>query len=525
MGRFVLLSLIIVNFSFLEKSFGSSAPTITGFVPSHAPNAAEIQIKGTGFTSTTQAIVGGVKVRSVVVNSSSLITVKLGSMTMSGPVVVTTAFGRASTAGTTLGNFKDGNFLSYCHPKIDVHRSIAVRDTLVIDDARAKGSGAWSFNFLMSQMVPSGMHTSLFIKKWLSNWARTQSVNKFNITSSNSVSNVLASWPRDPNATANEADGTRPLDLRATRFRLVAIIMRPDLSRVSAGIAGEGRFIYRIEGTPGDHVIFEYKLPISQGSVPTTLANWNFAMFRLSTGFFGHNYLSLLESLTNRFVRRHYSGVPGMQNGNAINQVRSNAIQLEGNRWRLREFRLTPTSISSSTGVVAAQVGELVSWTTEGNPNETLNVASGTLESWILQNETGLLSTSPPKPSRSTWGGITDSESTFRFSSKVPPDLHNAFNMNTCKGCHNPAVNLARNAGASNPFLQASLGGFASFMTGTTSGMATDRLVWPKKAMPGGFRRPFTFNPDRTVKANVGYSDLHMRGHKLVNTIVSNFCF
>gem|GEM_PF-6122628 len=511
----------------------AAAPTITGFSPGSGTLGTTITIKGTDLKNTKSVNIGGVPATDIFVVSNTSIRAKVGSGSNTDFITLETPEGLASTKKSQLGHLENGKFESLCSPFVNINRSLAIRDSSIINHANAKGAeGVWSFNFLMKQMAPSNMTPSAFIKKWLINWRDTTKVNNQKLASTRFTPNttrigrLLANWPR-VTGEASEFDGTAPLDLNSDQFNLVAITFRPDLDNTSSTpSSGEGRFVYKIAGSSDDEIIFEYKLPKNSGTLPTTGSGWALRIHDLSTLNFGTAYIAKLKSVTDRFTKKTFSGVAGMQNGSGINQVRTNTIEMEGGQWALREFRLTPKAIPGGDGVVAADIGELASTTTHNNPAELFNTQGSVVETWVKENESSLLSGTAIFDS-GTLGGLAASQTTNGWTFKqgsVKASVKKAFDMNTCKGCHNPSVNLNSNAGTSNPFLQASDSGFSSFMTGTKNGSVANPLVGVSTPMPNGFLTPFQFNSDGTVTAHPGYSDLHSRAHNILTKLVVNFC-
>lgn len=560
MIKLIALGLLVSIWS-IPNSFAqvvaptSAAPIITSFSPGSGTKDTVVRIIGQNFNNITNVSVGGVSYPFTLVSSSGLpvgyftsgsnvrnpfaIDVTIGKFANTGPIIVSGNNGSTSTSGNNgLGHLGNGSFEALCKPAVNINKSLAINDTSVINHANAINNGPWSFNFLLSQMAPASMSPSTFIKKWILNWKNTVSLRNVNNAPTNTtasqgaLSNLLSSWPRT--AGSNEFDGTAPLNLAAAGpFKLVAIIFRPDLgdSAVPPLFAGEGRFIFKVNNS-SDEVIFEYKLPISSGSLPTSADQWALKIHDLSTLPFSTSYISALLAVTDRFTKKTFPLNNLTVNGSGINQVRTNTIGLESNGWSLREFRLTAQAVAGSPSTVAAAAGELVSRITENSPSEQFNSAgsSGALvRTWITQNTASLLNNAAAlNPALAGTLSISQTGA-WQFPlagqpGSVAPSVAKAFDMMTCRGCHSPSVNLSGNAGASNPFLQVSSGGYASFMTGNSSGSVANPQVSTTTPMPGLFGAPFTYNANGSVTPNVGYSDLHNRAHVLLNKVVSGYC-
>ena len=527
-----ILVLLIFNNGFVHGAaptiINGAAPTIINFNPFVGTNGTRVEINGTGFIAGASVKIGRVEATNIIVNSPNSITATVGSGTDNDFISVTTSKGMGSTENTKLGAFENGKFESYCNPAINIEKSLAINDPLVLGHPNARGpNGVWSFNFLMSQMAPTGTATSVFIKKWFINWRDTKNVNKQPCTAdTSSITSVLNKWKRLAGG-PNEFDGTLPLDLSHNQITLSAIVFRPDLDNTSSTpSAGEGRFVFALNESQ-DEVIFEFKLPVMAGTIQTSANQWNNLILALSLPdktVNKENYIERLRQITDRFSKKTFSGVAGMQNGSGINQVRTNAKGLEGGAWALREFRLTSIPINASAGIVAADIGELVSVTTVNNPAERFNKSGSEVEIWAKNNTAELLNGTASFDSSTLGGRAVSQSGPWSFGSTISPSVKKAFDMSTCRGCHSPNVNLNSNRGAINPFLQASVRGFASFMTGTTTGKVANPIVFSSTQMPGGFSSPFTFKGDGSFSSNVDYSDLHGRAHNLIKKLIAGWC-
>ena len=550
MIKLIALGLLVSIWS-IPNSFPqtSPAPIITSFSPGSGSNGTVVRIIGQNLINISNVSVGGVSYPFRFVSSftgqplgyitsgsnvrDAAIDVTIGTSANTGPIIVSGRTGSVSTSGTALGHLGNGSFEALCKPFVNINKSLAINDTSVINHANAINNGPWSFNFLLSQMAPASMSPSTFIKKWILNWRDTVSLRNSNNTAVSTtaiqanLSNLLSTWPRA--AGSAEFDGTPPLNLAFDKFKLVAIIFRPDLadSAVPPLFAGEGRFVFKVDNS-SDEVIFEYKLPINSGTLPTSADQWALKIHDLSTFPFSTSYISALLAVTDRFTKKTFPLNNLTINGSGINQVRTNTIGLESNGWSLREFRLTAQAVVGSSSTVAAAAGELVSQATHNSPSEQYNSAGTSglpVRDWVTQNTAALLNnTATMNPALE--GTLSISQTgVWQFpAGSVTPSVAKAFDMMTCRGCHSPSVNLSFNAGSSNPFLQVSSGGYASFMTGTSTGSVANPQVTTTTPMPGLFGAPFTYNANGTVTSNPGYSDLHNRAHVLLNKVLSGYC-
>ncbi len=86
-------------------NFMVPAPTIASFTPTNGPAGTSVVITGTGFLGTTAVTLGGTPVTTFVVNSATQITITVPAGAYTGPIVVTTPAGTA----TSTGNYDTGN--------------------------------------------------------------------------------------------------------------------------------------------------------------------------------------------------------------------------------------------------------------------------------------------------------------------------------------------------------------------------------------------------------------------------------
>jgi hypothetical protein len=361
---------------------------------------------------------------------------------------------------------------------INPQKSLLIRSLPVIEDpARTMNpcdsSAAnaplkkWTFGYLMEQMaIGSGLTASQFVEQWLASWRTQQIVNAssgslvLDATSAAAAANVdsmiINPW--------RQRSGGGALNLSIAPFRLQAILYRPDLAQSSpylGGAAGnnggELRFVFGLmevrdgnrDGDARDGVdtcqsieaaaIFEYGVPITSCG---DIKDWANKWVNLSALLPGDPaYGTALEALTEQVVRS--GAAPGNPNQNALNQLRTNEIDLT-EIWQLREFVIRPGS------------GPLQQTTTKNNPREhqaNFTSVPGTTPAPIDLNGSDALLTeilasmSPgytmPEARRGVpfmGGASTYNAGTFwdHPDLETPAELEARFRFssNTCSGCH-----------------------------------------------------------------------------------------
>lgn len=361
---------------------------------------------------------------------------------------------------------------------INPQKSLLIRSLPVIEDpARTMNpcdsSAAnaplkkWTFGYLMEQMaIGSGLTASQFVEQWLASWRTQQIVNAssgslvLDATSAAAAANVdsmiINPW--------RQRSGGGALNLSIAPFRLQAILYRPDLAQSSpylGGAAGnnggELRFVFGLmevrdgnrDGDARDGVdtcqpieaaaIFEYGVPITSC---VDIKDWANKWVNLSALLPGDPaYGAALEALTEQVVRN--GAAPGNPNQNALNQLRTNEIDLTG-IWQMREFVIRPGS------------GPLQQTTTKNNPREhqaSFTSVPGTTPAPIDLNGSDALLTeilasmSPGYTMPEAPGGVpfmggasTYNAGTFwdhpDLETPAELDARFRFSSNTCSGCH-----------------------------------------------------------------------------------------
>ncbi len=316
--------------------------------------------------------------------------------------------------------------------------------------------GVWTFGHLLRELAPTPADAPALAEKLFDHWLTDQSVNGFTVTARPAIQPILLDvWPRT-------ADGA--LDLDRAPLRLQAIVNRTDLRNLAAGSAGEGRFVFAVNGAGGFPqqftVILEYNLP---ATTPADAATWASLWHGLASHPFpSEEYNAALEALTRRFAGRGAS--PGSINGSALLNLRTNEIALSDvGRWEFREFNLSPTT------------GLFDEATVKETPDLGFN-GSQKFADFVNQNAAAILSEIPGANDGTVLsqfeggpflgGSVFNDLVEWSAPGIANDDARFHASLNTCNGCHGPESNTQ--------FLQITPrfpGGEATlspFLTGTT---------------------------------------------------------
>jgi concanavalin A-like lectin/glucanase superfamily protein len=299
-----------------------------------------------------------------------------------------------------------------------------------IDASGSPSLGVWSFGHLMREMAPTPDQAPAMVLNLFQNWLTDQPINGFTVAARPAMQQVLLDiWPRTP-------DGQ--LDLDQAPLRLQAIVDRIDLRNLSAGSAGEGRFVFGVDdqnGSPQQFtVILEYNLP---AQTQQDVSNWAAAWHGLqSHPFPSEDYNAALETITRRFTSR--GAAAGGVNGNALATLRTNEIVLSSNgRWELREFVLSPTT------------GFLQETTVKETPDLGFN-GSQTFADFVNENAAAIIAEVPGatgvvpaqfEGSPFLAGSVFNDLVTWSGPGIANDDARFHASLNTCNGCHGPEVN------------------------------------------------------------------------------------
>jgi len=321
--------------------------------------------------------------------------------------------------------------------------------------APSSSQGVWTFGYLMRELAPSAAQAPAMTENLFDNWLTDQTVNGFTVSARPAIQQQLLDiWPRTPSG---------ELDLDNAPMRLQAIVSRVDLRNLSAGSAGEGRFVFAVNDSSGFPqqftVILEYNLPAKTEKDVLTWANlWHGLS---SHPFPSEAYNAALETITRRFGDRN--AAPGAVNGSALLSLRTNEIALSGIRWELREFGL-----SSTTKVFQeATVKETPDLSFNGTPTfaSFVNAHATAIEAEVPganDNTVPVLLGGAPFLAGSIFNDLIE----WAAPGIVSDDARFHASLNTCNGCHGPETNTTFLM--ITPRFPGSQASLSPFLTGTT---------------------------------------------------------
>jgi hypothetical protein len=289
-------------------------------------------------------------------------------------------------------------------------------------------AGVWSFGYLMRQMAPTPEQAPAMVLQLLQHWLTDQTVNGFVVAARPAMQPQLIDlWPKTP---------TGDLDLDQSPLTLQAIVNRVDVRNLAAGSAGEGRFVFGVNGPINFQqftVIVEYNLAAQTQSDVLAWANRWHALS--SHPFPSAEYNQALENITRLFTDRN--AAPGNVNGSALAELRTNEIALSF-QWELRAFVLSPTT------------GFFDETTVKETPDLSFN-GTQTLADFVNQNAAAIKAVVPGANAGTVpaqfEGGNFLAGSVFNnlIEWNAPgindPDARFHQSLNTCNGCHGPETN------------------------------------------------------------------------------------
>jgi hypothetical protein len=315
-------------------------------------------------------------------------------------------------------------------------------------------AGVWSFGHLMREMAPSAAQAPAMTLQLFQHWLTNQSVNGFTVSARPAIQQrLLDIWPKTANG---------ELDLDQSPLTLQAIVNRIDTRALAEGSAGEGRFVFGVNGANNFQqftVIVEYNLVAKTQQDITDWANRWHAL--ASHPFPSEEYNAALEAVTRRFTDHNAS--PGSINGSALVELRTNEIALSQNgRWELRAFVLSPNGFDETT------VKETPDLSFNGSP---------TLADFVNQNASAIIAEVPGANAHTMpnlfggnpfmAGSIFNDQIEWNAPGIKDPEARFHASMNTCNGCHGPETGTF-NFLMVTPRFPGSEAQLSPFLTGTT---------------------------------------------------------
>jgi hypothetical protein len=315
-------------------------------------------------------------------------------------------------------------------------------------------AGVWSFGHLMREMAPTAAQAPAMTLQLFKHWLTDQQVNGLTVSARPAMQQrLLDIWPKT-------ASGE--LDLDQSPLTLQAIVNRIDTRSLAEGSAGEGRFVFGVNGDINFQqftVIVEYNLLAKTEQDVTDWANRWHAL--ASHPFPSEEYNAALEAVTRRFTDHNMS--PGSINGSALVELRTNEIALSQNgRWELRAFVLSPSGFDETT------VKETPDLSFNGTP---------TFASFVNQNADAIIAEVPGANAHTVpnqfggspfmAGSIFNDQIEWNAPGITNPDARFHASMNTCNGCHGPETGTF-NFLMVTPRFPGTEAQLSPFMTGTT---------------------------------------------------------
>jgi hypothetical protein len=315
-------------------------------------------------------------------------------------------------------------------------------------------AGVWSFGYLMRQMAPTAAQAPAMTLQLFQHWLTDQQVNGFTVSARPAMQQrLLDIWPKT-------ASGE--LDLDQSPLTLQAIVNRIDTRNLAEGSAGEGRFVFGVNGDTNFQqftVIVEYNLLAKTQQDVTDWANRWHALS--SHPFPSEEYNAALEAVTRLFTDHNAS--PGSLNGSALVELRTNEIALSQNgRWELRAFVLSPSGFDETT------VKETPDLSFNGTPTFA-SFVNQTADAIIAEVPGANAHTVPNQFGGSPFmaGSIFNDQIEWNAPGITNPDARFHASLNTCNGCHGPETGTF-NFLMVTPRFPGSEAQLSPFMTGTS---------------------------------------------------------
>jgi hypothetical protein len=289
-------------------------------------------------------------------------------------------------------------------------------------------AGVWSFGHLMRQLAPRPEQAPAMTLRLFQHWLADQTVNGFVVPARPAMQQQLIDlWPRTANG---------DLDLDQAPLTLQAIVNRVDIRDLALGSAGEGRFIFGVNG-PGNlgrfTVILEYNL---RARTERDVLRWAKRWHALSSHPFpSEEYNEALEKIT----RSYTDGNAAPGDGRALVELRTNEIALAP-VWELRGFVLSPTT------------GFFEETTVKETPDLGFK-GTQTLAAFVNENAAAIKSVLPGATSSTIpaqfegrsflAGSVLNDLTPWNAPGIIDPDARFHLSINSCNGCHGSETNTA----------------------------------------------------------------------------------
>ncbi|MDP9151752.1 MAG: LamG domain-containing protein [Myxococcota bacterium] len=327
-------------------------------------------------------------------------------------------FGSSDPSGVGFG---DGG----APPSVDASAGGKPPAPALTDAVVSPSLGVWSFGHLMRELAPKAADAPAMTLQLFQHWLTDQTINGFTVSARPAMQRQLLDiWPK---TAAGE------LDLDRSPLTLQAIVNRVDLRKLAEGSAGEGRFVFGVNGRINFEqftVIIEYNLP---AKTEQEVLDWANRWHALSSHPFpSEEYNAALEAVTRRFTDRGAS--PTSVNGSALAELRTNEIALSF-QWELRGFVLSPAT------------GFFDETTVKETPDLRFNNTT-TFADFVNKNASAIVAEVPAANDHTVpvqlngapflGGSVFNNLVEWNGPGITNPEARFHASMNTCNGCHGP---------------------------------------------------------------------------------------
>jgi hypothetical protein len=325
-------------------------------------------------------------------------------------------------------------------PTVDRWKELLIIDPSVVQDSRARNDaadGPWSFRRHLEELAGDRASAGDLAWTWLNSWRWGYSVSalpgianapRVAVTPRSSVdTELLCPWLRQSPGNACTPTCTscndRRLDLARAPFRLIAIVNRMDLGHREGACGrdgGELRFVYTAVAAGGAPlpftVIFEYQVALPAGQ---DRRSWAQGWRALGRRPFGPDFNARLAALVAQGMR-----------GASLRRVQTNEIALGqplGLPWEMRQF----VPLAPERGGVLLEPTAVAH-----TPRLSLD-GTEELALFLQQNRLAILEGDNLLTPDMLAGSALLDRADFRWQAPgADPAVLQAFNANTCNGCH-----------------------------------------------------------------------------------------